>query len=106
MEKDHKYFNRLTELKDNFPELTFNNNGYEYLSPKVKEDHKEQIIEIESILRKTIKGFDRFDNFKPKRELDGRTYVRVQYAYDSSFIGVGYFNLDLWKDEEWCNDNK
>ena len=92
------YYERLKELKNNCPELTFNNDGYEYLSKEIKEKYKEQIQEIEDILKKCIQGFVRFDNFKPYK--NDSFAVRVQYMWDSSFEGVGYFKIEDFKDLE------
>lgn len=96
------YYERLEKIRQEYPELTFKNDGYEYLSPEVKEKHKEQIDEIDIILKETIPGFDRFDNFFPHR--DGTFSVRFQsdYNHDSDyvpFIGVGYLSLELFKEE-------
>lgn len=95
----NKYYNRLKELKDQFPKLTFHNNGYEYLSHEIKEKHKEQIKEITEILKTTVKGFSRFDNFKPLK--NGSFDIRIQYNWNyeggNTFIGVGYFNIKEFK---------
>lgn len=81
---------RLTELKEQFPDLTFDNNGYQYLSPAIKERHKEQIEEISSIMKEQFPHFVRFDNFKPRK--DGTFAIRCQTHWDSSFVGVEYFD--------------
>ena len=83
---------KIIEIQSNFPKLTFQNEGYQYLSKEIKENHKKEIAEIESILKKEIKGFVRFDNFKINK--DGSFSVRCQYYWDENFIGVGYFNLN------------
>ena len=107
MATTNKYYERLIQIKNEYPKLTFDNNGYEYIF-KEKEQHKEQVDEIEDILRKTIKGFVRFDNFKPRK---GGTFdIRCQYnwgAIDNSryFVGVGYFNIEEFKDIEEDENN-
>lgn len=83
---------KLTEIKSNFPQLTFQNEGYEYLSKEIKENHKKEITEIESILKKEINGFCEFNNFIENK--DGSFSVRCQYYWDNSFKGVGYFNIN------------
>lgn len=94
-----KNYKRLKELQKQYPDLTFNNIGYQYLGKKVRELHREQVEEIESILREEIEGFVRFDNFKPR---PNDTFdVRCQYNWDplgTNFIGVGYFNIEEFKD--------
>ena len=81
-----------------YPELTFDNKGYKYLSKDIQERHKEQIKEISDILTETIERFRQFNNFKPRK--DGSFDIRVQYAWDSNYNGVGYFNIELFKDGE------
>ena len=43
---------KIIEIQSNFPKLTFQNEGYQYLSKEIKENHKKEIAEIESILKK------------------------------------------------------
>lgn len=89
-------YKELKRIKEEYPELTFDNDGYEYLSKAVKEAHKEQIDLLHKLLKSEIEGFVRFDNFKPREEQ--QTFdVRVQYYYDKSFVGVGYVNIELFK---------
>ena len=83
---------KITEIQSNFPKLTFQNKGYQYLSKEIKENHKKEIAEIESILKKEINGFLKFNNFKINK--DGSFSVRCQYYWDNSFKGVGYFNIN------------
>lgn len=90
-------YDKIIEIKDKYPQLTFNNNGYEYLSKEIQESHKEIIKELSDILKRNIEGFVKFNNFKPRK--DGTYVVRVQYHYhwDKSFTGVGYFNIEAFK---------
>ena len=104
--KKEKYYKRLNKIRQEYPELTFNNNGYEYLSSKIKEKHKKQIEEISEILKDTIPGFERFDNFRV--ENDGAFSVRIQCNYSHGtdylyFIGVDYIDLENFKN---LNDEK
>jgi hypothetical protein len=88
-------YEKLIELKNSNPELVFNNDGYEYLSKDVKASHKSQIEEIEAILKKTVEGFVRFDNFKPR---DNDTFaVRMQTRWSDRFTGVEYINIEKFK---------
>jgi len=96
MKTTNKYYDRLIELKDQFPELTFDNNGYEYLKKEIQESHKEQIEEIKTILKETIEGFVSFNHFKP-RNREGFD-IRCQYKWDARFVGVGYFDINLFKE--------
>ncbi len=86
---------KLKKLQRKYPQLTFDNIGYQYLSPEIKESHKEQIKEIEDILKQSIEGFVEFNNFKPRK--DGTFAIRCQYRWDERFTGVGYFNINLLK---------
>ena len=83
---------KIIEIQSNFPKLTFQNEGYQYLSKEIKENHKKEIAEIESILKKEIKGFSEFNNFKINK--DDSFSVRCQYYWDENFRGVGYFNIN------------
>lgn len=85
-------YEMLIKIQKDFPELTFDNNGYEYLDKEVKERHKEQINIISEILKKEINGFVRFDNFKPRK--NGTFDVRIQYQWSINFHGVGYLNIE------------
>ncbi len=88
-------YDKIIEIKDKYPQLTFNNKGYECLSKDIQESHKEIIKELSDILKRNIEGFVKFNNFKPRK--DGTYVVRVQYHWDKSFTGVGYFNIEAFK---------
>lgn len=96
--KKKSNYDRLVELKNAYPELTFNNDGYEYLSQEVKESHKAQIEEISAILKETVFGFVRFDNFKPRK--NGSFAVRMQTQWDERFTGVQYNDIEDFKNKE------
>ena len=88
-------YDKLKEIYKSNPELTFQNDGYEYLPKEVKDANKEAIAEIESLLDKAIAGFSRFDNFNVRK--DGTIMIRVQYRWSEYFTGVGYFPIDGFK---------
>lgn len=88
-------YNKIIEIKDKYPQLTFNNNGYEYLSKDIQESHKEIIKELSDILKRNIERFVSFDNFKPRK--DGSFAVRVQCHYNIRFTGVRYFEIEDFK---------
>ena len=85
---------KLIEFKDNFPELTFDNNGYEYLSPEIRDKYKNEITEISEIMKSIDSGFLEFNNFKPRE--DGSFSIRYQGIYDRQtyFKGVCYLNIN------------
>lgn len=92
-------YKKLVDLQKNHPELTFKNEGYEKLSKEIQERHTDQIKEIDAILTETLENFRTFNNFSPSR--DGKLVaIRVQYAWDSSFQGVGYFDMRHWNPED------
>ena len=86
----------LDHLRKNNPELTFDNDGYEQLDPKITKKHRLEIDEIERLLKSAVTGFVRFQNFKPRK--DGSIAVRYQVKYDESFIGVAYTPLEKFKE--------
>lgn len=96
-------FAKLMEIKDKYPELIFDNNGYEYLSPAVKEKHKEQIEEISALLKEQFPDFVRFDNFKPRK--NGTFSIRCQSHYSVSFVGVEYLEEAHFQDEPDIPEN-
>jgi len=89
-------YERLTYLQKLYPKLTFQNEGYEYLSKEITDRHKDQIEEISKILKDTISGFVKFNNFFIKK--NGDITIRCQYYYDKMFVGVGYFNIEEFKE--------
>ena len=86
----------LVALFDDHPELCFQNNGYEYLSPDVRADKAEQIARIEEILKAHVAGFFRFFNFKMSE--DKGIVMRFDYDWGATsgmhFTGVGYLGVD------------
>lgn len=90
-------YNKLLSIYTGFPSLTFQNKGYEYI-PKFKltDLDKEKILEVEQVLRQTIKGFSSFTNFRLFKD---EIQLRFDYNYNYDgiglpFIGVGYILLD------------
>ena len=92
-------YQELKRYQKDYPELTFNNIGYEYLKPAVREVHEQQIKEISEILKKEIPSFVEFLNFKPRKK--GGFAVRLNHYYDglSGFIGVNYFDIEDFNNE-------
>lgn len=99
MKEPNNYnYKRLVELQKQYPELTYDNHGYDEISDEIVARHKEQIEEISNILEQEIPDFVRFQNFKVQK--DGTVQIRCQlyYSHDPSFVGVGYFNLVTFKE--------
>lgn len=92
-------YDKLVELMGKYPVLTFDNDGYEELPKAVMEANKEGVDAVEAVLKEEVKGFVRFQNFKPRR--DGEPAVRYQVYYNDerSFIGVAYTELSWFKKE-------
>lgn len=93
-----KHFDRLMELQKEYPELTYDNKGYETLSKEIQERHTEVIKEIESILKASLKGFSEFQNFKPRQ--NDNFHIRSQHKWNDYFTGVGYFDIRYWNPEK------
>ena len=89
-------YERLILIQKEYPELTFQNDGFEYLDTEIINKHKEQIEEISKILKYIIPGFVKFNNFFIKK--NGDITIRCQYHYDKLFVGVGYFNIEEFKE--------
>jgi len=96
--KTSKNYKRLVELQKKYPELTYNNNGYDEINEDVMTRHQKQIKEISAILKEELpKSFVRFQNFTPRR--DGSIAIRCQVIYDhvSYFQGVDYIPITDFK---------
>ncbi len=90
----------LTALADTYPDLVFQNVGYEYIGREKREVCAPQITRIEEILKAHIVGFSRFFNFRRDNE---ELVLRFDFdwgAEDGSlhFVGVGYLPLDHLRD--------
>lgn len=81
----------LRKYQKECPELTYQNKGYDTISIAAQEKYKNEIKEIEVILKTVIQGFSKFNNFRITKDMD--IEVRCQYYWNSSFCGVGYFLL-------------
>lgn len=85
-------YDTLLRIQENHPKLTFQNVGYQYIDRStLSEEDKKSDDKVREILSNHIKDFTRFDNFLLNKA--GELCVRLQYHYDSSFIGVGYITL-------------
>lgn len=87
-------YDEILALYKAFPELTLENNGYEYINRREFTDEaKEADKKVSDILKANIYGFQSFSNFC--HDKDGNIRIRIQYnwgAEDNSmpFTGVGY----------------
>ena len=89
------YYEELSQVMKDYPDLVFNNDGYQQLSDEVIEANQKGFDRVTELLKQSVAGFVRFQNFKPRK--DGTFAVRCQTKWDSSFIGVSYFPLDDFK---------
>jgi hypothetical protein len=88
--EEHK---TLKDIFNNYPKLTFQNNGFEYINKnEFTEEEKNAFETVTSILKKSIIGFRSFNNFRIDSK--GNIKLRLQYAWSESFTGVGYIKLD------------
>lgn len=92
---------KLLDIQKEFPALTFQNEGYQYIQKsKLTEEDLSKWKEVEEILKKSIKGFREFNNFKLDK--NNEIVIRIQYRWDADnplgdntgFTGVGYILLD------------
>jgi len=89
----------LLMLQTKYPVLTYQNKGYDGIDrSKLTEEEVAADKRINEILRKHILGFDRFQNFRLRK--DGSIEIRLQYNWDAGtdkipfFTGVGYLLVD------------
>jgi len=92
-------YDQLGELMEKYPELTFDNDGYQQLPSAVMEANKEGVAAIEAILKREVKGFVRFQNFKPRHHTETAVRYQVYYNDERSFKGVAYTDLSWFKKE-------
>lgn len=93
-------YNILTTIQKEFPNLTFQNNGFEYIDKsKFSMQDKVCFELVTEILKKSVVGFQTFNNFRVRKE-NGEICVRFQYDWTAddinrkiSFTGVGYLTL-------------
>lgn len=100
---DINYFEELNRLREQYPELTFNNHGYENIPKDVRARNQEGHDAIEDLLKKSVYGFVRFQNFIPRK--DGSFAIRCQTRWPDFFVGVSYFPLEDFKPDSptWKN---
>jgi hypothetical protein len=83
--------NRLLEIQKEYLELTFQNDGYEYINPVVLEAHAHVIKEIDQIMKVLDPSYVKFNNFKLNK--NGGYSARYQCYWSSSFVGVSYMEM-------------
>lgn len=96
-------YDRLLQIQKDFPILTFDNNGFEYIDKsKFTEADKNAFDEVTDILKKHIRGFSKFYNFKIRKSSNE---IELRFDYDwtyedrcegknvINFIGVGYLEV-------------
>lgn len=88
---------RLIEIQKTYPNLTYNNKGYDYLNlSRLTPEELQHFKEAEEIIKTSIKGFSKFNHFKPSKTKPELPMIRFQYDYTADqvgerpFTGVGY----------------
>lgn len=93
-----KEHSELITIHKNHPNLFLQNTGYEYLNKNTfSEKDKESFKRVTEILRKSIHGFLRFDNFRiqpSSKKLQLRFQYNWNYDKNDYFSGVGYILVD------------
>ena len=94
-QEEHEF---LLDTQKNFPNLTYQNKGYDYPDKSLwSEQDKQAFDKVVEILRRSVIGFAEFNHFKISKS--GRIKIRLQYdwsAHDNGlyFIGAGYLLVD------------
>ncbi len=90
--KETNFFEELNKLIEEYPDLVFDNDGYQ----NIPDDVRQKIIDghnaVEALLKVAVRGFVRFQNFKPRK--NGGLAVRCQTKWSEGFTGVSYFPLE------------
>lgn len=100
-------YDRLIEIQNNVPALTFQHEPYQEWIPKhFTENDLKALDEVKAIVRKAIYGFKNFTNFyqDKKGELRIRFYYDWSFSFQSDnnkiivrtgipFTGVGYLSV-------------
>jgi len=88
---------RLLEIQKAYPNLTYNNRGYDSLNlSRLTPEELKNFKEAEEIISTSIKGFSEFNHFKPSKTKPELPMIRFQYNYSADipgslpFKGVGY----------------
>lgn len=89
-------YDELESLARDYPDLVFQNEGYEYLKAEVTESRAVQISRISEILKDHVSGFVKFFNFKNSREHG--LVLRFDFLWAPWFTGVGYLPIAHLKD--------
>lgn len=94
-------YNIIVKIQKQFEFLTFEQIGYGYPRRPETEEEKQALDTVNNILKDSIVGFSKFNNFNVRPE---GIRLRFQYHWDADnedtdnknpFIGVGY----LWLEE-------
>lgn len=87
----------LLSIQEKHPILTYQNKGYDGIDmSKLSEEDLKAFDQVNAILKKSIKSFVKFQNFKVSKHKITKVeelVARFQYMYDSHFQGVGYISL-------------
>jgi hypothetical protein len=91
-------FDVLMDIFTNYPNLSLQNKGYETINKSnLSVDELSKIDVVTNILKKSIFGFSRFQNFRVKPTTN-QPQIRLQYnwSYDGGlpFTGVGYILIE------------
>lgn len=89
----------LNTIYLSFPALTLQNKGFEGINRRdLTQEEKEADKKVNEILKSSIIGFSRFQNFKLSKSDDIQLRFQYNYNYNPNdgipFIGVGYILLD------------
>ena len=89
------WFDQLEALRLEYPDLTFDNDGYSNIPDNVRAANAAGQAAIEAVLTEAVADFVKFQNFKPRK--DGTFAVRCQTRWSPNFTGVSYFPMEDFK---------
>lgn len=89
-------FNIISDIQKEFPVLTFQNDGYQYIKEVLNNDEEKARMDVAKILGKHVRGFSSFTNFRISKNNELQIRLQYNYNWDAGlpFTGVGYILLD------------
>ena len=94
---DTPTYDRLVEIQNSYPNLTYQNKGYDYPNKsKWSDEDLKAFEEVKNVLSASIHGFSELNHFRVSTK--GELEIRFQYdwSHDTDsipFTGVGYIRL-------------
>jgi len=84
-------YEKVVEISKRSDLITDNDRAY-YHAENMKED--EDVIYMNTLLKQVVEGFRSFSNFTKANHEN----IRIQYAWDERFVGVGWITITELRD--------